>query len=260
MSYADDMWETAKATLGERIRMDVERELVHTAYLFRRHITQLGGSRSGVLTSAVGGAQPLALSSALPPWAPRNAVYLERKSAAGVGKRWFNNTGWKQRRGQSAEYPRDPGRLVQEINSGLFERAYGPIKVSIVRNNKALPKDANGFVELGKKRHMNIQVASVRVSALGRITPGVLPTLRTGNFSGVENPAIPRMIYSSGVPYAAQIAERLGPTSRGRYAPGQTGVYRPTLEPFLGYFLTRSIPAAVGKRITQGGLGRVVRD
>jgi len=260
IAYADDVWEKAKATLADRIQQDVERELVHTAYLFRRHINGLGGSRSGVLTSAVGGAQPLALSSALPPWAPRGAVYLERKAAAGAGKRWFNNTGWRARRGQSAEYPRDPGRLVQEINSGLFERAYGPIKVTIVRNNRTTPNDAAGFIALGKKKDMHVQVASIRVSALRRINPGILPTLRTGNFSGVENPAIPRMIYSSGVPFAAQIAQRLGPTSRGRYVPGGTGVYRPTLEPFIGYFLTRSIPAAVGARIKQGGLGRVVRS
>lgn len=260
IAFADEMWENVRGQLKDRVDADVRRELVHMAYLYRRHITQSGGSRSGTISSAVGGAAPLALSAALPPWAPRGAEYLARKAAGGAGKRWFNNAGWRARRSATGKYyPVDPGRLVQEIDYNLFEKSFGPIKVVVERDNKTAVKSAEAYIALGKKRDMKVQVGKIRVSALNKITPGNLSTLRTGNFSGVSNPAIPAMIRESGIAFGAQIANRLGPTSRGRYRPGQRGVYRPTLEPFLGYYLTRSIPAAVSRRLQQGNLGRVTR-
>lgn len=260
VAYADQMWDTARTQLKEQVAKDIERELVHTAYMYRRFITSAGGSRSGVLTSLVGGATPLPLSQALPPWAPRGAEYLDRKLAGGAGKKWFNNSGWRARRTAGGSYyPKDPGRLTQEVDANLFTRAYGPVSVTVTRNNKTALHDAEAYIELGKKRDMKIQVASIRVTALGKITPAVLSTLRTGNFSGVSNPAIPGMIRQSGVPFGAEIANRLGPSSRGRYRPGQHGAYRPTLEPFIGFYLTRAIPAAVARRIKQGNLGRVTR-
>ncbi len=260
VAYADEMWEQARDKLKNQVDEDVRRELTHTAYLFRRHINQLGGNRSGTISNVLGGAEPLALSAALPPWAPRGAEYLARKRDAGAGNKWFNNTGWKTRKrpGQSAPYPHDPGRLVQEIRASLFEHTYGPIRVTVVRDNKTAQHNAQAYIALGSQQPMKVQVASIRVSALNRITPGVLEVLRTKRFGDV-NPALPRMIRSSGVPFAKEISERLGPTSAGRHRPGQHGVYRPTLEPFLGYFLTRSIPAAVARRIKQGSLGRLTR-
>lgn len=260
VAYADEIWKDASTKLVEQIDKDVRRELVHIAYQYRRYITGLGGTRSGVLTSAVSGAQPLALSAALPAWAPRNADYLRRKAAGGAGRKWFNNSGWRARRSANGRYyPVDPGRLVQEVDANLFEKSFGPVKVSVRRDKKSDVHDADGYISIGKSRHIKLQVAKVTVQAMPNLTPAVLSTLRTGNFSGVANPAIPAMIRKSGVAFGAEIANRLGPTSRGRYRKGQHGPYRPTLEPFLGYYLQRSIPAAVDRRIVQGSLGRVKR-
>lgn len=260
VAYADELWNTARTTLRDQISKDVERELVHIAYQYRRFINEAGGTRSGVLTAAVSGAQPLPLSSALPKWAPRRADYMKRKAEGGAGKKWFNNSGWRARRSANGRYyPVDPGRLVQEIDANMFEKSFGPVKVVVERNNKVDVHDAEGYIAIGKSRHMKLQVASIRVSAMPNITPAILSTLRTGNFSGVSNPAIPAMIRKSGVAFGAEIANRLGPTSRGRYRKGQHGPYRPTLEPFLGFYLQRAIPAAVDRRIAQGSLGRVKR-
>ena len=248
MQYAEDSWNEAKDTLRVRIEEDVRAELVNLSRMFRQFIIGAPGSRTapgGTLTTLAKGDQrpQVSLSSMLPAWTPRSDQYMERKRDEGIGIGWFDNTGWIS----SSGYPDSPGFLRQTFagsnggmrrGSDVWEDIFGPVKVRIVRQNNATPEMD---LRTGKKS-VRMQVARISVAAMGRVDNSMLNAYRS------NNPRLTAVLND----YDPRLAVRLGVM--------RNGVYRPTLEPFLDFFLTRALPHTVNERIRKGTLGSVFRN
>ncbi len=236
LSYADKKFVEMKQQLESSVARDVERELIWQASQYRRFITGATGSRdkpAGVLTSVHGDAEKLTLASVLPPWAPRNSKYLDRKFQEVGHKNWFDNRGWDS---HGKKWPKLSGLLFKESRADNWEYMFGPIRVRFFKNNLAeSPREVVGD-------HLNIQIGTLRVYALGNITPDMLPGLaakRVSMASNAGNDGLMGLVKK----HSPQMYYRLNRRS------SVTRRYRPTLEPFLGFFLTRALPAAVARRI-----------
>lgn len=263
INYADGAFDEMRKNLEQRLEQDVRAELVHLALLFRRHIVGAAGTRltpSGMLDTAVKGerAPRQSIAEGLPPWAPRNAEYLRQKRQATGNIAWFDNRNWKHsaydarfasRMPRAGAGPEETGLLFRSMRADVWETMFGPIAVRFFRMRKLQPSDAMASVSAGPQKHMKVQIGSIQVRALGRITPGMLPGYTSGTIKASDkgNPRLIELISD----YDPQLAYRLG-TMRN-------GVYRPTLEPFLGFFLTRALPHAVTERLRKGTYGTLFK-
>jgi hypothetical protein len=262
LQYAEDTYDTMRKTLEQQVEGDVRAELTHMALLFRRHIITAAGTKtspSGFLDTATKGEAPprMAIAEGLPAWAPRNAEYLRRKRAATGGIGWFDNRGWKEsqydarfasRVARSGKQNNDHGLLFREMRQDVWETMFGPISVRFYRARKLSPEDSVANIGSGKK-NLQVQIGSLQVRALGKITPAMLPGYTTGTImaSSNGNPALINLV--SG--YDPKLGYRLGNM--------RNGVYRPTLEPFLGFFLLRALPHAVNERLRKGSFGSLFK-
>lgn len=248
--YADVKFEEVRKVLTDGAAADVRRELVNMASRYRRHIIGANGARAtpaGVLRNTLGGASPLTLSSALPAWAPRDAKYLKRKFDARAGSGWFDNRGWSRRPGQTWQ-PNDTGLLFKSMRAEVWEQMFGPISVRFERRFDP-NKEASASIGVGGGDHVKLQLGTLYVNALGKLTPQMLPALNmTGGqipmASDAGNDGLMGLVSNYSQPLAYRLGQRSTITKR----------YRPTLEPFLSYFLTRSIPAAIARRLQQGSM------
>jgi hypothetical protein len=263
INYADGAYDQMRKTLEQRIEQDVRAELVHQAMLFRRHIIGAAGTRvtpSGMLDTATKGEAPprQTIGEGLPPWAPRNAEYLRQKRAATGGIGWFDNRNWRQsaydarfasRVPRTGAGPDQAGLLFKSMRADVWETIFGPIGVRFYRMRKLTPQDSRSGISAGRQKNMKVQIGSIQVRALGKITPGMLPGYTTGTIKASDkgNPGLIGLISQ----YDPQLGYRLG-TMRN-------GVYRPTLEPFLGFFLTRALPHAVSERLRKGTYGTLFK-
>lgn len=247
IAYAEDTWQGVQNTLKERIAEDVRVELNNLNRLFRDHIIGAAGTRTspaGRLTTVTKGSdRPSAsIASMLPAWAPRGAEYLDRKKKALGDTRWFDNSGWTRR-----PAPADGGLLRSSFpvsagfgrGSDVWENMFGPIGVRVVRRNAEADASLKAATSRGKTTR--IQVASIYVTALGKIDLNMLNAYRNDN----DNDGLMRVVAETDRALAVRLAGR--------------GPYRPTLEPFLDFFLTRALPHAVNERIKKGDFGSTFR-
>ena len=262
LQYAEGMYDAVRKDVEFQLAKDLRAELWHIGSLFRRHIIGYSGRRSSpsghidTVTKGSGAPPRMAISSALPPWAPRNAKYLRTKRLAVGHIRWFDNTGWNaetldlryaRRFNKTGDAPADAGLLRESFTHDAWETIFGPISVAFRRARKLQQTDAVGGIAT-KGKNLRMQIGTIYVRALGKITPAMLPGFNSGTIraSAAGNPALMGVIAETD----PRLAYRLG-TMRN-------GVYRPTLEPFLGYYLTKSIPWAVQRRIEKGSLGSIL--
>lgn len=258
LNMVEDEYENFKNEFLQRVETDVRAELVHMAALYRRHIIGASGTKNGptgTLSTVSKGESPpsQSLSASLPAWAPRSAKYLQSKRAATGNIKWFTTAGWKAHpdpryasvRG-TTYVPDQSGLLFKESRADTWETMFGPIKATFRRNNKGGTAIA-GFSSGGKR--YKTQLGTVYVRALGTITPDMLPGFTSGNVHGGAQPTgLINLIYK----YDPSMGNRLGRM--------RNGVYRATLEPFLGFFLTRALGHAVNERIRKSTLGSIIRN
>lgn len=167
---------------------------------------------------------PVSLVSGTGPWPARNPKYLADSKKAGRGTKWF------KQRGDLARALRQP--------STYFE-AYGPVSVAYKATSKAGPAPVGTLIsKIGTgapgRKAKTVIFGQVQVGVLGRITSGMLndPGQRqpspwnTGLFSSLDQ----------------RVEEKL--LNRQEF-------YRPFLEHFLSYYLTRAIPNAIFRRLEQ---------
>lgn len=255
VKYTEDTFEEAKKSLSARIERDIRAELTHLAALYRRYIIGAAGSRNrpqGTLdTVAKGSGAPKAsLYNMLPSWAPRGSTYLEDKRSFIGNKGWFDNTGaegWYS----DAGYLRKAFAPVGGAGAGpsggggrfdgtttLFESMFGPISVQVLRNNRGVGSNV-GVLRSGSGKRMKLQLASIRVRALGQLTPNMM------NATGVYNHGLMSLVRA----YDPALAFRLG---------GRETHYRPSLEPFLKFFMEQSMGHALTQRIEKGDLQKTL--
>jgi len=239
-SYAEDNFRTMARTIETQVQRDIRRELTHLVALFRRHII---GAKTGKPAGKLDilsdpGYASMAISTAVPSWAARSPLYLQYKG----NNRWWDHT----------------GRLSSAMTTDNWISAFGPILVNFRRSKKSNPVinvfgGTHGPAREGQNPvRLKIEVGTLSVSALTNITPEMLPGLATDRpetiipTSRTNDPLMLMVQTGMGDDIAYRLG-RLSAESSGRQ-------YRPTLEPFLTFFLTRSVPAAVAKRLETGRL------
>jgi hypothetical protein len=239
ITFADDAWEEAKKHLQSAILNDVRAELVRTAANFRRHVIGVPGTQrgtAGTLTTVTKGDNPPRMNlRGVASWGTRSSRYLAAKRKRTGSEAWFDNTGWAERKGGTfADFFRSKtanlggGNEVQVGSGGAFEDLFGAVSVQVVRNSAGWGVNQGSITANGKA---HVQLASIRVRALGGLSDRAL------QISGGTNYALLEAVKASG---HQDIAMRLR---------GGRGRYRPTMEPYLKFFLQQALPYAVAQRI-----------
>ena len=252
--YSDEVYRKLASRLEDQLVRDARRELTHMATLFRNHITgALKDSPSGKLkainqTGRYGGA--ISIKASLPKWAPRNKQYVKYKQAQTGSRNWFTARGLTDKK--DAMY----SGLKSNTNREAWIAMFGPIKASFTRSNKATSTaNAASKTKVGtglqffpvqpEKNHIKIAVGTIKVYALTKLTPEMIPALLNGDAETMNsdkgNPGLIGLVQNVDEQMAYRLGRRSGKEDGRRY--------RPTLEPFLAYFLTEALPAAIGARM-----------
>lgn len=257
-SYAEDSFREMAGRLEVQLRRDIMRELRHMAALFQRHIIGAAPSSSHpagyldtVAPSWEGVYDRVAIRASVPAWAARSHQYLRDKKRVIGHQRWWESH----------------GTLAKAMTTDNWISSFGPIHVEFRRSHKAqltTPNTAapgqrstarNNYATVfggTNNGHVKVVVGTVRVVALTNITPQMLPALRSGDPTTLNsdrgNDSLMLMVQAG---MGDDVAYRLG-----RLSSKESGMrYRPTLEPFLAFFLTRAVPNAIADRISSGRLG-----
>lgn len=178
----------------------------------------------GVAKAMQGQTGPVTLSSGTGPWPARSQKYLKQKRAKYGHNKWFKNTG-------------SLGRYLALPST--YYNAYGPVRVTFARAAKgsnlanvigvsSIPTGVPG------KRTSQIRVGTVEVGVLSRITNDML------NSAGQPQPSA----WNTGLFASMDPVQEAKLLNREEF-------YRPFLEHFLSFYLTRAIPNAVFRRIEQ---------
>jgi len=244
ITVADAMWIKLRTQIAVQIRLDVKREISKMAQRYKIMTIGVSAGYSGAVGTlspaseiATGFPNPTYRLTGTRPWAPRNTEYLRRKQKRMGHQDWFSYRGGL-------------GAMMGRADTWI--EAFGPIVVQITRS--ALSSSdafASGYkpenrlpgVGAAAGNKQRVAIANVRVAAFQNITPAMLPALISGNID--EQASDGRRTGLIGL-FPSPIAYALG---GGHFVP-----YRHTIEPFLGYVLTRAIPNAVMRRL-QVGLG-----
>jgi hypothetical protein len=180
----------------------------------------IAGAQSKTMAGLLGS---VTLAQGTGPWPARNSKYVADRRKKGGGK-WFQVT----------------GELGRYLKSGTaYTSAYGPIKVEYTRAKKGTPTpDIVGVTPISKgvggRRSTVVTFGNVHVSVLGSITTDML------NDPSRRQPS----------PWKTGLFESF-PTAIEVKLLNREETYRPFLEQFLSFYLTRAIPNAVFRRIEQ---------
>lgn len=230
-NYRQGMLNTLNGDMRRRIIQDAERELTNIAFKYRRSVIGISGAygRTIVQTDldtvanpsrAIGGGSALLTGRVKLNWQARTKKYMDWKQKRGYGTAWFKNEG---------AWLRDVS-----FKEGWLSY-FGPVRVVLTPSHEQITK-AN-LVTSKTYGKLRLKVANIEIRAMSRITPSMLPALAgpRGDINQVGNHrALMRLL-------PQPIAWRLGREP-----------YRPTLEPFLSFALTRAIPNALYRRIQVG--------
>lgn len=182
-------------------------------------------SITGVRSRAFSGVNmgPYNLSTGTGPWPARSPGYLARKRKNLGHTKWFQSTGVLRKQ------LRDPS---------TYTNAYGPVRVSFKKTTISKPtpgqtvtKMSTGVVGSSDRR---VVLGELKVSVLGRITEDMLndPSAKqpspwkTGLFGALDSDLEKKLL-------------------------NREDAYRPFLEVFLSFYLTRSVPNAVFRRLEE---------
>lgn len=190
----------------------------------------ISGSESRAMRGQLG---PVSLVSGTGPWPARNPEYVKYQRKFGGGGKWFKVTGSLQK------YLRDPA---------TYTNAYGPVRVSYKKNPRGVAKpNSVGISSLKSgvsgRRTNNIQLGKLEVSVLGRITSNML------NDPGQRQPK----------PWSTGLFDYLDP-NQSRKLLNNEEFYRPFLEHFLSFYLTKAIPNAVFRRVEEVVTNALARE
>lgn len=255
LEYSEELYKDLQFRVQSALRGDVRNEIEHIARQYARFIPGIGGQRfprAELTTSTAdrtgnypGYSELWALKKAQVGgiyWTPRKARYLTAKRNAVGHTQWFKHKG---------------DLKAGMANGSFWLNAFGPISVRVVRTKSTSQSrqsldfggkslDVTNASILGPRSKGTFSVARVEVAAFGNITPSMLPALISGN---LDSP-VTKDGRQTGL---MQLAGNADLEMAYRLAGDRKNVpYRPTLEPFLAFALTRSIPFAVFNRIASG--------
>lgn len=252
-AYSDGLYKKLQRDISRRIKGDIDKELAHMAKLFMSNVVGISGYNrgpTGNMTSLApktpGFTQSVSSATNIfGGWAKRSPKYLRWRGrndySSGGNPSWFRRN--------------SPSVLDKLRAAGTWTGAYGGFVVGVHRHTTFNYNDtgARAFdnARLGgtKGGAGKVGVATIRVDAMSRITPAMLPAVGGGALNDFgANPRRSGLLLKLG----QGVANRLGGDPQGNRVP-----FRPTIQPFLGFFLTRQLPNAVLGRVTQGLDGRL---
>jgi hypothetical protein len=145
--------------------------------------------------------------------------------------------------------------LKKNTNADVWMSMFGPIRATFTKSTAAsgsanVPGSAALKQFVVAPGHFKIAVGTLKVYALTKLTPEMIPALTSGDPRTINpatrdgNPGLMTLV--KGVD--KDMYNRLD----GRSSRATGSIYRPTLEPFLAYYLTRSVPAAIKNRLSEG--------
>lgn len=253
-SYAARTYKQVKDEIARRIEKDVNTEISHMAGLMKYHITGIGAGnraptgRMNMAHEMAYVSKGLGIEKDLPAgagvrWEDRTEAYMRNKKRRGFGQTWFKNTGLLQ-------------SYLNRRNT--WTTAYGPVVVSVFPSKKGtMPTESLGrlstrspvrskggritYTSAEFGHNIRNHVATVQVSALGRITPSMLPALGTGAMGAYPDSRKTKLFNALPEP----VRKRLE-------GPKRLQNHRHTVEPFLSFMLTRAVPNALFLRMERG--------
>lgn len=264
VNASDQMWKEIKVKIASRLERDVFSEIAKMAQLYKQYIIGIGAMSAG----ANGTLTPASLYAEGTPKGDRS-YSLGRGPAGRWAKRKPSYLTWKRRHVGHNRWFEHSGLMSLNMGRGKFwTKTFGPIHVDVRRTQSMGLADANRLANSQGTRaareqflkrfdtggpsnsgsSLRVHVANIRVSAMQGITPAMLPSLLTGNVDDVAPDG-----RKTGL--IRQFPRRM----QWHLAGGEKFVpYRHTIEPFLGFVLTKAIPNAVARRI-EDGLGGSIR-
>lgn len=215
-----------KANIHRDFAPVVERQLQKMAADVARLGVGMGNTRNppsgalsitGKVSKYTLDSSPMSISSMTGTWAIRTKAYMKAKFKRYRTRKWFKST----------------GRLQDQLGKvGTYRSAYGPMSI------KFIPQSLSGkgrVSNLGKSpggQSENIIIGRLEVSPLRRLRLSDLPALG-------QQAAYKKSLLS---PLADSVERKLT---------GDKNKYRPVIEPFLTYYMTRKIPNAVFLKLEQ---------
>ncbi len=233
LEYSQKEYQALRDTIRDQVSRDVHREIQHVA---RQYVDLIIGARNqrssrATLRSSTqgsptaGGFATAEAQVSLPnrPWAPLSPRYAA----------------WKAKHNYPAGHFQLSGFLGREMGKGsTWTGVFGPVSIRVLRTSndvkpQIIPTIRQGFNQI-------FSVGKIEVRALGQIDANMLPALTKGGgigFSGDGN-ALMSLVYNKNKELEYGLAGNMARVP-----------YRPTLEPFLGFLLSKAIPAAVHNRV-----------
>lgn len=243
----DRFFKQARANLTRNVEADVRKEIAQMAHMVNKFLVQpeRATGPKGRITPAnptvsdtgrqLGRTNYFDLESSNANWPERQLKYMKWKNAKSYGSSWWKNTGALQK---------------ALSNENIYLNNFGPVVVTFskVKNqqletpNKTLPGRQGRTSE-------SFTVGRLEVLTFGKVTPDMLPSLATGNVGDVT----PKGGNTLSNLLPNDVGKKLSGASSGEM--GRARQYRPVIEPFLSYYLTRAIPNAIYRR-TERAFGR----
>jgi hypothetical protein len=231
LNAADRTYKNAKASLERSVAEVIQTEITQMARMIGRFLVQpeKAFGPAGVITSKqteiaqqtrslYGRTNVLYtdIGAFGSKWGSRGNEYLKRKKAAGFPGDWWLKT----------------GKLREQLSSESLYKELGPVSVSFVKTGGTVKNPPKQTLS-GRKGRLSAtyQVGMLSVKVMERVTLDMLGNALNGGNNGK---LVPSLFHDKKL--AGKLLRR-----------GETG-YRPVLEPFLSYYLTRAIPNAVFNR------------
>ncbi len=241
-------YQAARSTLVRNVEQDVRKEIAMMAMMVNKFLVQpekatgpkgtlVPAQKNVAETSRLLGGRInyFDLQSSNANWPERQLKYMRWKNARKYGTSWWKNT----------------GALHKALsNDNIYLSSFGPVVVifSKVKNQQLMNPQKTLPGRQGRTSE-SFTVGRLEVLTFGKITPQMLPSLASGNVADVTPDAgntLSRLL-------PEEVGRKLSGRSSGEF--GASRHYRPVLEPFLSYYLTRAIPNAIYRR-TERAFGR----
>ena len=248
--YAAGKFHRLKATIQGKLEPMIRSELRHVVAMYKDFIVGNQRQGRGTLTTNVRGtgtdkfgnlvpARSVSLATALPKWTARKPKYLADKrrqmlklGLGGDAKEWFKFTGY----------------LRSEMNVSNWEAMFGPITVSVKPTERKSLQKEFAFNSAYGDKVFRFGVAKISVGVFGMVTPQMVAALADGDMSGSRLTGDGRNNGLMGLVAAKnpELADRL--SGKRAFVP-----YRPNMEAFIAFAVTRSLPAALFNRLSAEG-------
>lgn len=245
LRFSEDKFKILAGRVEQQIQKDMLAEIQNFARQYARYVTgapENAGPPANI-TTVIDGLRSQKFGAT---WVPRKGKYLDRKYREFKHKRWFDRgeKGQGSKGGLARPSIKNAGYMRKVLaNPQSWTGFFGPVAVRVTRKSSvsagSIPSGSayanTPFASHGRDK-IRIGLADIDIDAFENITPQML----TGDGSLAD--------------YVGSLNPALG------YRLGGGSAYRPTLEPFLEFALTRSFPQALRNRLSKGMLIKQTHD